>query len=211
MPRVHSQTARKDYPEIGVKKGEVYYKWTFKNRHGRGTEVKSKTYPKPSQLTRSEFLSQAYALQERIEALEANDTLPSEVEDIVSDLRSLADEQDEKFNNMPEGLQQGDTGQMLEQRRDSTNEFADELEGLSLDEFEEDEEQRDDKDCPDCQGTGREQDADGAETGNDCPACEGTGSVKDEESTPKNSDGETKEEYWQTKLEEVQNCSFNIE
>lgn len=211
MPRVFSQKAAKDYPEIGVKKGETYYKWTFKNRVGRGTEMKSKTRPKPSQLTRSPYLSQALAIQERIESLEASSDLPSEVEDIISDLRSLADEAQGSFDNMPEGLQQGDTGQLLETRVSNTNDFADELEGIDLSEFEEDESQRDDVDCGDCQGTGREQDADGNETGNDCPTCEGTGQVKDEDGEPKNSDGQTETEYWEAKLEEVQNASFNIE
>lgn len=211
MPRVHQQVARKDYPREGIKAGETYYSWTFKNQRGPGTKVRSKTRPRPSQLTRSEYLSAAYALQERIEDLTADSDLPGNVEEIVSDLRSLAEEQEEKRNNMPEGLQDGDTGQLLETRAQNTNDFADELEGLDLEEFEEDESQRDKQECSDCNGTGHELNADGEETGNDCPTCDGTGEVDDEGSTPKNSDGETEEEYWQAKLEEVQNCSFNIE
>lgn len=210
MPRVHSQVAAKDYPDQGIKKGDTYYSWTFKNRVGRGTRVMSRTPPKASQLTRSEYLSQALSLQERVEALEANENLPGEVEEIIGDLRSLADEQDEKFNNMPEGLQQGDTGQLLETRRDNTNSFADELEGIDLDEFKEDEDQRDMRECEFCHGdgfTGSDEDGDKKE----CANCGGTGEVRDEESEPKNSDGETAEEYWQAKLDEVQACSFDIE
>ena len=53
MPKVHHVKAAKDYPEIGVQKGEMYYHWTFKNQRGPGTKVKSKTRPRASQLTRS--------------------------------------------------------------------------------------------------------------------------------------------------------------
>ncbi len=34
MPRVHHLKARKDYPDIGVTKGEMYYKWSIKLQRG---------------------------------------------------------------------------------------------------------------------------------------------------------------------------------
>ena len=30
MPRVSKQVARKDYPNAGIKKGDLYYKWKFR-------------------------------------------------------------------------------------------------------------------------------------------------------------------------------------
>jgi hypothetical protein len=212
VPRVHSQVARKDYSREGIKRGDTYYSWTFKNRRGPGTKMRSKTRPRPSQLTRSDYLSAAFALQERVEDLVADSDLPGNVEEIANDAHQLADEQEEKFDNMPEGLQQGDTGQLLEQRRDSANEFADALEAVDLSEWEED---PDNKKCGDCDGTGKveaEKQPKNAKKPRmtKCTTCEGTGK-DDEDAEPKNSDGETEEEYWQGRLDEVQGCDFNIE
>lgn len=131
MPRVIKvDKARKDHPEIGVKKGEPYYYWTFKNRFGPGTKVKSKTYPKASQLTRSEFASQYRAFAERIAELNEDDGLWDALQEIAADIRTLGEEQQDKLDNMPEGLQQGSTGELLEQRADACNTWADEIEGL---------------------------------------------------------------------------------
>lgn len=132
MARVHFvKAARKDYPDAGIKKGESYYWWEF--RYG-GTH-KSKERPKPSQLTQSEFLSQAYALNERIEELSADNAedLKSEVEDICSEIRSLGEEQADKISNMPDSLQEGPTGEMLQNRADACEEWADNLEQVDLD------------------------------------------------------------------------------
>jgi hypothetical protein len=46
---------------------------------------------------------------------------------------------------MPDGLQDGDTGQMLEDRANKCNEIADELDGLTLD----DSDKEDDEDADD--------------------------------------------------------------
>lgn len=174
MTRAHFvKAAAKDYPQAGIKKGESYYWWKFKARYGNSPRKMSKTRPRPSQLTQSEYLSQALALQERVEDLAPDSTLPDELPGVIDDLRSLGDEQGDKLDNMPEGLQQGDTGQLLEQRRDACNEYANALESIDLQEFEAD---------PDAE--------------------------KDE---PVNSDGETEDEYWQGKLDQIQFESFDIE
>jgi len=111
------KSARKDYPDAGIAKGDSYYWWSF--RFG-GRRV-SKTPPKPSQLTQSEFLSTMYSAQEQVEVMSAS-TVP-ELEEIVGDLRSLAedirslgDNQADKLSNMPDNLQQAETGQLLESR-----------------------------------------------------------------------------------------------
>lgn len=203
MTRAHFvKAAAKDYPDAGIKKGEPYYWWKFKARYGNSPRRMSKTRPRPSQLTQSDYLGQALALQERIEDLELNDSLPGEVESVIEDLRSLSDEQGDKFDNMPEGLQQGDTGQLLEQRRDACSDYADALEAIDLSDFSADEDAEDE--CDECQGTGKDDD-DGA----DCIDCEGTGKV--EKAVPVNSDGETEDEYWQGKRDEIQAESFDIE
>jgi hypothetical protein len=96
--------------------------------------------PKASDLTQSEFLGTLYGLQERLsEAVEgfrgsgeAGD-LESELNDIASELRTLGEECQEKYDNMPEGLQQGDTGQLLENRSQECESKADELESAASD------------------------------------------------------------------------------
>jgi polyhydroxyalkanoate synthesis regulator phasin len=133
MAHVHIvKSARKDYPDSGIKKGETYYWWEF--RYG-GTH-RSKTQPKPSQLTQSEFLSAAYGLNEQIEALivaDSMDALKSEVEPLVDEIRQLGEEQSDKLSNMPDSLQEGPTGELLQNRADACEEWASNLEGVDLD------------------------------------------------------------------------------
>lgn len=124
-----------------MKKGESYWWWSFKTAYSSSKRY-SKTRPRPSQLTQSEFLSTLYAIQERIEDLEASNfddiaSIESERDDIVSELEQLKDETQDKFDNMPDGLQQGDTGQMLEERVSSLESFISDLEGVSASEDEE--------------------------------------------------------------------------
>ena len=122
MPRVHHLKARKDYPDIGVTKGEMYYKWSIKLQRG-GLVRRSKTYPRPSQLNRG-FSGRLGDIQQDISAASDVDDLRS----LAETLRELGSEQQESFDNMPEGLQQGDTGQMLEERANNCETWADEIE-----------------------------------------------------------------------------------
>jgi len=141
MPRVtHVKHARKDYPEHGIKKGDEYYWWAFMIGGRGGPKHFSKTPPKPSQLTQSEFLSQVYDLNERLENLQPGDheELASELSEIAEEFRTLASECEDKLSNMPDGLQQGDAGQLLEQRAEECNSLADELEGINCEYEEED-------------------------------------------------------------------------
>lgn len=153
MARVtHVKRAQKDYPAHGIKKGEPYYWWKFRF----GGKHFSKTYPKASQLTQSEFWGTVNELQERSQP--EFDSIESERDDIVSALDDLYNELDEKFNNMPEGLQQGDTGQLLESRRDSVESAKNDIENIDIpdedavkkesdDDFEPDDEEPEDEDA----------------------------------------------------------------
>lgn len=130
MTRSHYvKRAQKDYPNAGIKKGEPYYWWSFRF----GGKHRSKTAPKPSQLTQSSFWSGVYSAQERAEKVPDFDCLSSDRDEIVSDLESLRDETQEKFDNMPEGLQQGETGQTLEERVSALEDVISELEGVDCD------------------------------------------------------------------------------
>lgn len=177
MPRVnHVKKARKDVKDTDIKAGDSYYWWKFRY----GGKRYSKTPPRPSQLTQSEFLSTVYDIQEEIEGLPADDSLPGAVEDIVSRLRDLASECEEKKSNMPDALQDGDTGQMLQDRADACEAAADELEGIDLEDWTEDEE-----------ATKEER-------------------VDDPDAPAVNADGKTEEDYWAERLEEVQAVSIDV-
>lgn len=118
MPKVVKRKARKDYPAQGIAKGEEYFYWKIKLARG-GMVRRSKTYPKPSQLNLG-FAGQAGDLGESIDAADSVDGLRS----VAEEIRSLGEEQQEKFDNMPDGLQQGDTGQLLEERANQCEEWA---------------------------------------------------------------------------------------
>lgn len=121
MARAHFvKKARKDNP--AVKAGESYYWWEFRY----GGKHYSKTPPRPSQLTQSEFLSQMYSFQEQIE----DATSIEDIEGLPDEIRQLGEEQIEKKDNMPEGLQEGDTGQLLEERAEAMESWASELEDI---------------------------------------------------------------------------------
>lgn len=137
----HVKRARRAYKDAGIKKGESYWWWRFY----RSTHVnRSKVQPRPSQLTGSDFLSQLYAIQEEIEALPADAELISAVEDLAGRLRTLGEEQTDKRDNMPEALQDSETGQLLEARAEACEAGADELEAIDL-EFEADGEDDDEE------------------------------------------------------------------
>lgn len=58
---------------------------------------------------------------------------------IVCDLESIRDDLQDRLDNMPEGLQQGDTGCLLQDRIDSLDSAISELEDIDFDDEERDE------------------------------------------------------------------------
>lgn len=138
MPRVNYVKAAKDYPDSDIKKGEFYYWWKFRF----GGKYRSKTRPRASQLTQSEFLSTMYDLQDRHAAIELNDldSAVAELRNIAEEVREQGEECNDRKENMPEGLQQGSTGELLEERYEQCDIIADELETAAdeLEQFAED-------------------------------------------------------------------------
>ncbi|AWY02841.1 hypothetical protein [Alteromonas phage JH01] len=126
MPKVNFvKAARKDNPV--AKKGESYYWWAFRY----GGKHYSLTPPKASQLTQSEFLSRYYELSE-IEFADNLEDLKSQRDEMVETLEELGDMAQESLDNMPDALQEGDTGQMLQERIDGCEEWKGELENLEF-------------------------------------------------------------------------------
>ena len=129
MARAHFvKKAQKDNPV--VKAGESYWWWKFRY----GGKRFSKERPRPSQLTGSGFLTQVYEIQEEIEDTkpESREDLRGLAEDWASRLRDIAGEQKESRENMPEALQDGPTGELLQERASSVEEMADELDNVDF-------------------------------------------------------------------------------
>lgn len=142
MPKVQLiNKAGKDYPEFGIKKGESHYVWSMKKQHG-GVVRRSKTYPRQSQLTLSEYKVAAHQLNEAVEDFNAStlEEAMSFVEEMKSDIEALMEEQQEKLDNMPDGLRESDTGNLIQERIDALESYLSEFDSLDVEEFEEDQE-----------------------------------------------------------------------
>ena len=122
--------AARDYPEHGIEKGTSCYWW----QHYRQPRRMSKVRPKPSQVASSEYERSLLAL---VELLQESDEASWGEEDrdaLVSDLEQLRDEEQEKLDNMPEGLQQGDTGLLIEERISNLDGWISDLESIDFEE-----------------------------------------------------------------------------
>jgi hypothetical protein len=124
MARPEKRKAAKDYP--GIPKGTEY--WYVKIKTGpRSSRVMRQLAPfKRSQLTSSTFLSGLYDWEDAKAALSTMEN----AQDLADTIRGIGEEAQGSFDNMPEGLQQGDTGQLLEQRAEACNTAAEEIEEI---------------------------------------------------------------------------------
>jgi hypothetical protein len=146
MPKVyHVKKCRKSPGKCGkcgceIKVGDPYVNWSFRRSVGKAwvadTRIrcdKPACKPTPKDLTSSEFMRALYEIQEHDFT---NNTTQEDMEsmrdDVIGELESLRDETREKFDNMPEGLQQGDTGQTLEQRCEALDDVIIELQDIDI-------------------------------------------------------------------------------
>jgi hypothetical protein len=135
MPRVHTQKAAKAYPDQGIEKGAIYYKWSLRtSAYGRGTTYRSATYPKPWQLTSSPFLQEQYRIAHDLADVSGNsvDELESARDELADRIDELKDTCQESLDNMPEAFQYGSTGELLQERIDACESWADELREVDL-------------------------------------------------------------------------------
>jgi len=141
MPRVKYVKARKDYPQFGIEKGDHHYVWSMKMTYG-GVTKRSKTPPRESQLTLSPYKGAAFAINESLSDDFVNVNLEEwELEDfaqrIVESLESaiegaeeLRDETQESLDAMPDGLQEGPTGELLQERIQALEDFISEADRM---------------------------------------------------------------------------------
>lgn len=114
--------------------GAASYFWAaFKTGPRSSMKKFWKKQPPQSELTLSEFWSTVYGIQEDAESDSFDfDDLESKRDEYAERIREVGEECRGKFDNMPEGLQQGDSGQLLEQRADSCEQVADDIEGIDI-------------------------------------------------------------------------------
>ncbi len=129
MAKVQHIRARKEIPSIGVKPGDMYYKVKLRSGNGSVKRV-SKTPFRPSQLTLSAFLSAWRGFSEQIEDLALDDDLYDNLQSLAGEMRALGEEQTASRENMPDGLQNSPTGELLETRANNCETWADAIEQL---------------------------------------------------------------------------------
>ena len=138
MARVHFvKKAAKAYKAAGIEKGDSYYWW----QNFRGPKQMSKEKPKPSQVASSDYERGVLSAIESLETWQGP-WEESDRDDLVSELEALMEEEQSKLDNMPEGLQQGDTGQLIQSRIDDLDNWIGEL---SIIEFPEDDGEEEDE------------------------------------------------------------------
>lgn len=124
MAKVHKRTARKDYPTEGIKRGDTYYTWQLYRQPVR----RQKAPPRRSQLTSSEFLGALYDL---IDGDLSAASSQEDFENFAQAIRDLGDEQQGKLDNMPDQLQEAESGQMLQTRIEGCSNWADEIDNYA--------------------------------------------------------------------------------
>lgn len=137
MPRVHKvKSAKKDYPNFGISKGDSYYWWKFRY----GMAIKSLKPPRASQLTQSPFLGELYDIQDEIGSLSADEYegLSDPINEIVDRITALGDQCQESLDNMPDSLQYSPTGELLQERIDAMEGWAEEIDGIDTSVLEDD-------------------------------------------------------------------------
>jgi len=137
MARAHFvKRARKDNPV--AKAGESYWWWKFMQGGRGGPKRFSKEQPRQSQLTQSAFFGAVYAMQEAVEDFNTATADMSELETFRDEVGGMAqtigDECQSSLDNMPDGLREGPSGEMLTERVSAMEEMVSTIEGVDCDE-----------------------------------------------------------------------------
>ncbi len=128
-----------------ILKGEPYYWWSnMVGSRGVRRIRCSKCRPRPSELVGSDKISRIMGAVEQVEDslgqlvdvisgnpksfTEFRDDVANALQDASQEIGSVGEEYGESFDNMPEGLQQGETGQRCEEMRDNCSDWACQLE-----------------------------------------------------------------------------------
>ena len=95
---------------------------------------------KPYETTENPYLQELYRIQydygKQLDTLTKDDSPEQVRDDIVSDLESLRDELQDRFDNIPEQLQYGDAGSLLQERIDSLDDAISNIENTEAEDYE---------------------------------------------------------------------------
>lgn len=136
MPRVTTvKSARKPQGTCGkcgakIKKGDTYRWWKFRYGGRYVRCVKPECAPRASDLTQSAFYSQLYDIQDSLEQA-VSDRDADALRSAADELRNLGEECQSNRDNMPESLQESDTGSLLSERADECESKASEIESAA--------------------------------------------------------------------------------
>lgn len=125
--KVYTKKAAKDYPEHGIKRGDVYYEWCFY----RQKPNKSKTYPRESELVSDEDFASALAVFEQFDP-NAEVTYDN-LQEMISTLTEARDNMESRYDDLNDGLRAGSVGTTLEERKDQISSTIDTLENIISD------------------------------------------------------------------------------
>lgn len=141
MPRVHSATARKEYPDDlqpgkTIQKGDRYFYWTPYRSRMR----KSLRRPRQSELTSSDKLARVYEGQEALEdalaavdaagtedKIDALNDLADQAEQTAEEWRDVASEYEESADNLEEYFSGSSQIDEIRDKASNLNDAADEL------------------------------------------------------------------------------------
>lgn len=113
---------------MAIGQGEPY-RW-FKFNFGPKRVYCEQHNPRPSEMTSSDKLARLYAAQEGIaEAIlsEDKEAIVTALEEAMNTAQEVGEEYEESLNNMPEGLQQGLTGEEIQEKVDACSSWESEL------------------------------------------------------------------------------------
>lgn len=135
MPKVtHVAKARRSPGKCSscgavIEKGQPYFWWQFAFSP---KSIRCNLHrPAPKDLTRSAFWSTVYGIQEEtFSGADDSGSLESMRDDVASQLEDLKGEIEGNLSNMPDSLQQGSTGELLQERIDALDSVISELQNV---------------------------------------------------------------------------------
>jgi hypothetical protein len=162
VPKVHHvKKARKTNKRYGIIRGEPYWWWKTRTPGSlSGIKRVSLKPPRPSDLAGSPFVRSFLSIQERVEDMTVSTKEEAEeardgLREAASDVRELRDEEEEKYDSIPDSLKESPSGEVVRGRRDgcestaeSLDEAAEKIDDLLKDWIDEGDD-RDDEDRPD--------------------------------------------------------------
>lgn len=126
--------ARKTFRGTGIKRGDAYFWWAFRNRSGPSIIHRSKEKPRRSRLTRSEFEATLWNAEDSVAAAVVafrqdgdHEALREACEDAADSVEEAGEECASKRDNMPEGLQDCGTGELLGERAEACERIVQDL------------------------------------------------------------------------------------